>query len=426
MRSDRPTAGKLTPSAPPVPSAMPTPRPRPPGPSRRRFLAAAAALAAGPIFARTAAAHPNHGAVVPDPRSRVPDPVPLATIEPVRLGGTTLVRATAADGRVGAVVANPKLPDVRSLFDRLARPAFEGRDARDVVQIVEHVRAAGRNYKYAGMPFWNAVAHGELATWDLLGRAAGVSCTDLLGRRRRRRLKVYVSRFDRDTTPEREVDAAAEVLARTGASAVKLKVGRRMGTTRDQNRRDVAMVALARERLGDGVELFLDANGSYTAAEAVRMGTRFAEHRVGFLEEPCDWQDEAATLAAQRGLAEAGVRLDLAGGEQDSSLAAFRRFAAARLFSPVQPDLFYCGGAVRLLTVARIADAASLPVTPHAPRTGPAAFADTVVRATIPNLGPYQEFRDSPEIVGGTIPVPDGPGWGLPWSDDEIREAEPA
>ena len=392
---------------------------------RRRFLTSAAAFAAGPPLVRTAAAHPNHGAVVPDPRLRVPDPVPLAKIEPVRLGEITLVRATAADGRVGAVVANPKLGDVRSLFDRLARPAFEGRDARDVVEIVEHVRDDGWNYKYAGMPFWNAVAHCELATWDLLGRAAGISCTDLLGRRRRRRLKVYVSRFDRDTTAEEEVDAAAEVLARTGANAVKLKVGRRMSTTRDQNRRDVVTVALARERLGDGVEIYLDANGSYAAAEAVRMGARFAEHRVGFFEEPCDWQDGTATLAAKRGLEEAGVRLDLAGGEQDSSLAAFRRFAAARLFSPVQPDLFYCGGAVRLLTVARIADAARLPVTPHAPRTGPAAFADSVVRATIPNLGPYQEYRDSPGIERGTIPVPDGPGWGLPWDDSELKAATP-
>ena len=391
---------------------------------RRRFLAAAAALAAGPALARRAAAHPDHGAVVPDPRRRVPDPVPVARVEPVRLGNVTLVRATATDGRVGAVVANNRLPQIRSLFETLARPAFEGRDGRDVVAVVGHVRAAGRNYKFAGMPFWNAVAHCELAVWDLLGRAANLSCADLLGRRRRRRLKVYVSRFDRDTTPEQEVAAAAETLARTGAKAVKLKVGRRMGTTRDQNRRDVAMVALARERLGDGVTILLDANGSYTAAEAVRMGARFAEHRVGFLEEPCDWQDGAATLAAKRGLEEAGVRLDLAGGEQDSSLAAFRRFAAARLFSPVQPDLFYVGGAVRLLTAARIADAARLPVVPHAPRTGPAAFADTVVRGTIPNLGPYQEFRDSSEIAGGTIPVPDGPGWGLPWTDEELRGAE--
>ena len=392
--------------------------------SRRRFAATAAALAAGPVLPRPAAAHPDHGAVVPDPRRLVPNPVPVAKIEPVRLGETLLVRAAAADGRVGAVVANPKLPAIRSLFDALARPAFEGRDGRDVAEIIDHVRAAERNYKYAGMPFWNAVAHCELAVWDLLGRAAGVSCTDLLGRRRRRRLKVYISRFDRDTTAEEAVESAADALARTGANAVKLKVGRRMSTTRDQNRRDVRMVELARDRFGDGAAILLDANGSYTAPEAVRMGTRFAEHRVGFLEEPCDWQDEAATLAAKRGLEEAGANLDLAGGEQDSSLAAFRRFAAAKLFSPVQPDLFYCGGAVRLLTVAKIADAARLPVTPHAPRTGPAAYADTVVRATIPNLGSYQEFRDSPELERGTIPVPDGPGWGLPWGDAELKRAD--
>ena len=408
---------------------MTAPRPigsRPIGsrPTRRSFLAAAGAAA----FAvpRVAAAHPGHGGVVPDPKLRLPDPVPLARVEPVTLGDTLLVRATAADGRVGAVVANPKLGDVRSLFDALARPAFEGRDARDLPEILDHVYADERNYKYAGMPFWNAVAHCELAAWDLLGRAAGLNCTELLGRRRRRRLKVYISRFDRETTAERAVADAADALARTGANAVKLKVGGRMGTTPDQNRRDAAMVALARERLGEGAEIFLDANGSYTAGEAVRAGERFADARVGFLEEPCDWQDVTAALRVRDRLAEKGVPLPLAGGEQDSSLPAFRRFAAEGLYSPVQPDLFYCGGAIRLLTVARIADAARLPCTPHAPRTGPAAFADTAVRAVIPNLGSYQEFRDSPEVTGGTIPVPDGPGWGLPWSDAELTAAAPA
>ena len=350
----------------------------------------------------------------------------LAGLDVVTLAGRTVVRARTDDGRVGCVAANNRLPQVRSLFESLAAPFFTGRDARDLPNLTEEVRLAGRNYKFAGMPFWNAVAHCELAVWDLLGRAAGVSCADLLGRRRRRRLKVYVSRFQRDTTAEEEVAAVAEVLARTGANAVKLKVGRRLFTTREQNRRDAALVELARDRLGDGVTLFLDANGSYAAAEAVRMGARFAQFGVGFLEEPCDWQDGAATLAVRRGLDDAGVRLDLAGGEQDSSLAAFRRFAANRVFSPVQPDLFYCGGAVRLLTVARVADAARLPVTPHAPRSGEAAFADTVVRSTVPNLGPYQEYRDAPELTAGTVPVPDGPGWGYDFTDDDLRSAEPA
>ena len=157
-------------------------------PDRRAFLAALAAAAAGPARARLW--HPDHGAVVPDPRRRLTDPVPVARIEPVRLGDTLLVRATAADGQAGCVVANNRLPQIRSLFETLARPAFEGRDGRDVVEIVEHVRGAGRNYKFAGMPFWNAVAHCELAVWDLLGRAAGVSCADLLGRRRRRRTRI--------------------------------------------------------------------------------------------------------------------------------------------------------------------------------------------------------------------------------------------
>ena len=391
-----------------------------PAASRRAFLAAGAVGAAAVLSPRAGFAHPGHGLVVPDPRDRFADPVPLAAFHVVDLGGKTVVRATADDGRVGCVVANPKLTAIRSLFEELAVPHFVGADARDLPHLVESAYAAGRNYKFAGMPFWNAVAHCELATWDLLGRAAGVSCTDLLGRRIRRRLAVYVSRFDRDTTPQAAVAGAAADLEATGATAVKLKVGGRMDTDPDQNARDLAMVRLARETLGDGVEILLDANGSYTAGEAIRAATRFAEFGVGFLEEPCDWQDLEATTRVRDRLDEAGVRIDLAGGEQDSSLPRWRAIADRGLFRPMQPDLFYTGGAVRLLTVARIADAAKLPVTPHAPRTGLDAYADTVVRAVVPNLGRFQEYRRSPGVAGGFVPVPTGPGWGYPWSDGEV------
>lgn len=394
--------------------------------TRRGALAAGAVGVAAACLPRRAAAHPNHGGVVPDPRLRFDEPVELDRFEVVSVDGTTAVRVTSADGGVGVVPANNRLPEIRSLFDRLAAPYFVGEDARDLPTLVDHVDAAARHYKYVGMPFWNAVAHCELAVWDLLGRRAELSCTDLLGRRRRRKLRAYVSRFDRDTSPRAAVEQATADLDATGAGAVKLKVGRRMSTTPEQNARDLAMVKLARQTWGDGVEILLDANGSYAAAEAARAGERFAALGVGFLEEPCDWRDVEATVEARERLDARGVGLDLAGGEQDSMMARWRRFAAAGLFRPMQPDLFYVGGAVRLLTVARLADAAKLPVTPHAPRSGPAARPDTVVRATIANLGRFQEYRRSPELVDGFVPVPEGPGWGLPWDDAAVRAAPPA
>ena len=387
---------------------------------RRTLLAAAAALpfARVAIFSPTPLfAHPGHGPVA-DLHARFPDPVRLAKFDVVTLGDTSFVRATAEDGSVGVVPANNKLPDFRSLFDRLAVPFFTGKDARDLVRLVDEVYADARHYKYAGMPFWNAVAHCELAAWDLLGRRAGGSVANVAGRMRRRTVRVYVSRFERDNTAEQEAAAAARALELTGANAVKLKVGRRMSTTPAQDERDVAMVAATRRLLGDGPEIFLDANGSYTAAQAIAQAKRFAEHRVGFLEEPCPWEEDAATAAVS-----AASPVPVAGGEQDSSLAKWRSLTERRIFSPCQPDLYYCGGLVRLLTIAALADAASLPVTPHAPRTGLDAHPDLVVRSLIPNLGPYQEYRESPEVENGKVAVPQGPGWGLPFTDDEVRMA---
>ena len=353
----------------------------------------------------------------------------LTGFDVVRLNGTLLVRATETvagePGAVGAAPVPAKLGDLRSLFDSLAAPFFTGKDARDLPALTEHVYSAERHYKYAGMPFWLPVAACELAAWDLLGRLGGVNCGELLTLKGvpRRRLKVYVSRFDRDTTPRQAVAAAAADLEATGAGAVKLKVGRRMSTTPDQNARDLAMAKLARETLGDDIEILLDANGSYAAEQAVRAGAAFADYGVGFLEEPCDWQDWPATAAVRAGLDARGVNLALAGGEQDSSLPQWKWYTENRVFDPVQPDLFYNGGAVRLLTVAKHAAAASLDCTPHAPRAGLESYADLVVRSAIPNLGPFQEYRRHPSLEDGAVAVPDGPGWGLPFGDAELRGA---
>jgi L-alanine-DL-glutamate epimerase-like enolase superfamily enzyme len=63
---------------------------------------------------------------------------------------------------------------------------------------------------------------------------------------------------------------AARGLAGGRATRVKIKIGESWGSA---TARDLERTRLARDVLGDRVELYVDANGGYQAKQAVRVGS---------------------------------------------------------------------------------------------------------------------------------------------------------
>lgn len=363
-----------------------------------------------------------------DPFACVPplDPSPDLLNLPGRVGGAVILerpeilerngmvylRIRDRDGGVGAIQANPKLRPLASFLQATIAATFVGRDARELESLVDEVYVRGANYKNAGLPFWLCVAHVELAVLDLLARQAGLPVNRFLGPVLRQEIPVYLSRFERANSGEEEVRAVDTLLAATGARAVKLKIGGRMANSPEQGQRDREMILAAERVWGDRVTVHVDANGSYRVDEAIEMGRFLADHGVAFLEEPCPWQQPEDTKAVADAL-----DLPVAGGEQDSSLARFRWLVRERGVDVIQPDLYYAGGMIRCLRIARMAAAAGLPVTPHSPKTGLEASPNLHFASLVPNLGPFQEYRDCPEVRNGHVRVPDGPGFGLEYDE---------
>ena len=85
--------------------------------------------------------------------------------------------------------------------------------------------------------------------------------------------------------------------------------------------------------------------------------------KVAIYEEPCPFEDYAATKRVTQALR----RIMVAGGEQDSSFYRFRDIVDGRVLDMVQPDLSYNGGFVRTVRVARLAERAKMPISPHCP-----------------------------------------------------------
>ena len=357
-------------------------------------------------------------------------PVVIEAIDVIRWRDRDFVRARSRDGAVGIASTNRR-PYLWPIMQALVAPYFTGRDARELPALIDGVYVYRSNYKMAGLALWNCVSHVEFAVLDMLGKMAGQPVCALLGDVIRREIPVYMSSMRRDTTPEEEVAWLEGRLAETGARAVKLKIGGRMSANADAAPgRTEGVVALARARFGDGVTIYVDANGSYDAETAIEVGRMLEAHGVALYEEPCPWEEYTWTQRTAQAL-----EMTVAGGEQDSSLPRFRWMIEERVVDHVQPDLAYVGGFLRALCVAQMAEAAGMQVTPHCSKSDPNTAYMLHFAAVAPNIGPFQEYNarpaaerwwDAPSLAprDGVLGVPTGPGLGVTYDPALWREAK--
>ncbi len=369
--------------------------------------------------------------------SRFTSPIIIQAIEVLRVPQLRhdlwFVRTRSADGAEGIAVNRDRLPYLWPMVQQLVIPCFVGQDARDLEALIERVYTYKSNYKLAGIPFWYSVAAVELSIWDMLGQIAGASVGQLLtapSQTPRPEIPIYLSSLRRDTTPEQEVAWLTPRLEATAARAVKLKVGGRMSGNADAAPgRSEALIRLARQTWGDQVTLYVDANGSYDAAHAIETGRMLESYNVGWLEEPCPFDEYEQT----RQVADA-LKMAVAGGEQDTAMSRLNWMIQHRAVDVIQADVVYNGGFIRTLRVAQMAAQAGIPVAPHCPRNDPHLAYMLHLASVAPLIAPHQEFRaESPqerwwsapsfEARDGTIQTPTGPGLGIEYDPSLWRAA---
>lgn len=411
--------------------------------NRRRFLSASALTVAAGSFA--SAARPQSPAETfarldaAEARpvldvSAIKDSVIIETVDVLQPASDKyVVRIRARSGATGLAVGNElQMGFLYPILKQRIAPYLIGKDAREWEKLLEGVYVHASNYKMQGLPFWLPLANVEFAIVDLLGRVSGRSAAQLMGGVLRDKVEVYQAFNDREKTPEASVANVERTIAETGANAVKFKVGGRMSRNRDSlPGRTEAIIPLMRKRLGEAMTLYADSNGSYDVPEAIRIGRILQAHRVAFYEEPVPFDHFGDTKAVADAL-----DLPVAGGEQDASMYNFKWSLAHDALQIVQPDLFYFGGFVRCIRVARMAAALGRDCTPHISGTGLGFMYMLHFAACVPNIGAHQEFKgfdgevpahcptSSLRSEGGFVTPPSGPGLGVELDPSWIARAK--
>ena len=405
-------------------------------PSRRKFLARAVvggAAATLPFSSRAAAARGNEtlrakyaklDEVLKQPvlrREYFTAPVIIETLELLRWNNSFLCRVRSRDGAEGLSVSNnSQQVSLAAIHVNRLQPFFIGKDARDLDTLLEEVYVYQSNYKLQSLALWVPLATIEFAILDMLGRIANRPMGLLIGEKIHTPVvSVYRANGERDVTAEAVLANLKRQVDESQAKALKIKIGGRMSHVEYPAGRSEKLIPMVRKEFGDQMVCMADSNGSYGVEEAIKFGRLLEEYNYAFYEEPVpfDWYEETKTVAD-------GVNIPLAGGEQEASLHAFRWLIANDALDIVQADVYYFGGLIRCMKVARMAAAMGKTHVPHI--SGGLGYLYMIhFVSVIPNAGKYHEFKGLSQAIpfecktsslktdGGVVTVPTGPGSGI-------------
>ncbi|MFT4961635.1 MAG: L-alanine-DL-glutamate epimerase-like enolase superfamily enzyme [Paracoccaceae bacterium] len=360
-------------------------------------------------------------------------PMKIKSIETFSDEFVCFVRVTTEDGQTGLGQVAPYYADITAkVVHRQVAPYALGKDAFDIDAILGLVR--DREHKFPGSYLRRAMGGLDTALWDLRGKHEGKPVCALIGGTPGT-FRAYASSMKRDITPQDEAERFLRLRDKHGFNAFKFRVGAEVGWDTDEwPGRTEEIIPTIRKALGDDVALLVDANSCFSPKRAIEVGHMLIDNGISHYEEPCPyWEFEQTKQVTD------ALTIDVTGGEQDCMMANWKGMIDGRIVDIIQPDVCYLGGMNRTLRVAKMAEAAGIPVTPHCANLSMVTLFTMHLLRAIPNAGKYLEFaiegqdyypwqdklfvNDPFQIIDGQATVTDAPGWGVEVSPEWLSKS---
>lgn len=335
-------------------------------------------------------------------------PPPLFAGRPRDKLDSALVRLQTQDGTVAwgeSYCVEPRA--LQAIFETLVSPLACGQPADDAT-LLPRMQRMLHNLGRSG-PVVHALAGLDIALWDLRAKRAGVPLHQLLGGKRRDRVRVYASllQYYADTGLLEQVTGRA--LAE-GYTEIKL------------HERTAEALAAVRRTTGGGVPIMVDTNCAWLPDEAETAIEAMLVHQPFWIEEPI-WppeDDQALVALRQR------CPVPLAVGENASSALALRRMVEQATVQIVQPSVIKLG-LTAALDISRACQGTGVTCAPQVAFFGPGFLAslhliaaqqtEVALERLYVELAHVPYARTVP-IERGWLQVPDGPGLGADPEND--------
>ncbi|MCF8568513.1 mandelate racemase/muconate lactonizing enzyme family protein [Alicyclobacillus tolerans] len=336
-----------------------------------------------------------------------------------------LVEVVAEDGTTGYGESWVNFPEWgpkerKATIEEGIRPLLVGTDATQVVgnhdMLMKKLNRIGLQWGSVGA-IHQAISGVDLALWDLCGKIRGLPVYKMLGGETKG-IPVYASGLG----PQVQRDNIMEHMA-LGIHAFKLKVG----FGKDQ---DLEALRNLRNLVGENASVMVDANQAWTLNQAIQMIDAFQPYNVSWLEEPlrADDMDGYIKLTNQSSI-------PISAGENLYGRRPFAKWGNSQAIHIAQPDVTKVGGLTEALVITQMMQSWDIRYAPHFLGSIIGLIATCHLFATVPggmiveldaNENPLRNgVLESPiRIEGGKLSLPDGPGWGIQFSEQKLKEFE--
>jgi L-alanine-DL-glutamate epimerase-like enolase superfamily enzyme len=276
---------------------------------------------------------------------------------PFRFFSWLVVEIETADGTVG--LGNAGLcPDVtRQIVDAKLAGLLVGENPLNTEYLFEKMFRSTVAYGRKGAAL-AAISAVDIALWDIKGKSLGQPVFMLLGGRTKPAIPAYYSRLYTRNLDRLQQEAIE--FKEQGFRGMKLRCGYPLTEGLAGLEKNVEMVRLTREAVGDGVDVMVECYMGFDYSYAKRLLKRLEPYNPRWVEELL-LPDEIHNFAKLR----RGTDIPLSGGEHEYTRYGFHDLIQAEALDIFQFDTNRVGGFTEAQKICVMARVHGIEVIPH-------------------------------------------------------------
>ena len=298
-----------------------------------------------------------------------------------------------------------------------------GAEAGNVEALWDEMYDATSYYGRRGVVI-HAISAIDIALWDLRGKASGRPLTELLGTQKRDRILAYGTVYPLGETPG-EVRRSIDRGLKLGLKAIKIVAD---PFWRDDIDHTASLIRTARDHVGPGIMLMVDAATAWARAEeGLPLMPIFAEHDFAWVEAPLPLEDLEGHARFQ------GFGVPIGGGDLGlTTRHEYREMFEIGKIDIAQPDVTMVGGLTELKRLESYVEKLGKRIVTHGYKSNITIAANLAFLAQHRAEEPaeystsesplrWELTKENFEIGSdGRIAVPDAPGLGVNLNPETI------